>query len=89
MSVEVVVYVTNYCPYCFRAKRLLDSKKVTYQEVDVTNDPEKRDWLRKTTKMSTVPQIFIAGVPVGGSDDLHALDRAGKLDPMLRGETPS
>jgi glutaredoxin 3 len=80
---EVVVYVTDYCPYCVRAKGLLSRKGVAFTEIDVSGDDELRAWLVKTTGRRTVPQIFIDGVPVGGSDDLHALDRAGKLDAML------
>jgi glutaredoxin 3 len=80
---EVKVYVTSYCPYCVRAKGLLNRKKVPFTEIDVTNDEAKRAWLVDTTGRRTVPQIFIDGNPVGGSDDLHALDRSGELDRML------
>jgi glutaredoxin 3 len=83
MAAEVIVYVTDYCPYCTRAKGLLKRKGVAFTEIDVTNDPEKRAWLLEKTGQRTVPQIFIDGVSVGGSDDIHALDRAGKLDPLL------
>ena len=81
---EVVVYSTMFCPYCHRAKALLKSKGVEFTEIDVMMDPAKRE---EMTRLSgggrTVPQIFINGVPVGGSDELHALDRQGKLDPLL------
>lgn len=80
---EVKVYVTDYCPYCTRAKGLLKRKGVPFTEVDVSDDPEARAWLVSATGMRTVPQIFIDGKPVGGSDDLHALDRAGELDKLL------
>ncbi|MFO0562976.1 MAG: glutaredoxin 3 [Polyangiales bacterium] len=83
MAAEVIVYVTDYCPYCTRAKGLLKRKGVAFTEIDVSNDPEKRAWLLEKTGQRTVPQIFIDGVSVGGSDDIHALDRAGKLDPLL------
>lgn len=83
MSQRVVVYVTDYCPYCTRAKSLLERRGIAYDEVDVSNDPDKRAWLVSTTKRRTVPQIFIDGTPVGGSDDLHALDRSGKLAEMM------
>jgi len=83
MAAEVIVYVTDYCPYCTRAKGLLKRKGVAFTEIDVTNDPDKRAWLLEKTGQRTVPQIFIDGVSVGGSDDIHALDRAGKLDPLL------
>ncbi len=80
---EVKVYVTDYCPYCTRAKGLLKRKGVPFTEVDVSDDPEARAWLVSATGMRTVPQIFIDGKPVGGSDDLHALDRTGELDKLL------
>ncbi|WP_448202813.1 glutaredoxin 3 [Azospirillum sp. sgz302134] len=81
---EVVIYTTPFCPYCSRAKRLLDSKGVTYEEIDLYMQPGRRDeMVQRAEGRTTVPQIFIDGVPVGGSDDIHALDRAGKLNPML------
>ncbi len=87
-AADVVVYVTSYCPYCTRAKSLLSKKGAAFREIDVTNDSEKRSWLMKTTGQHTVPQIFINGKPVGGSDDLHALDRQGKLDALLGEAAP-
>jgi glutaredoxin 3 len=83
MAAEVIVYVTDYCPYCIRAKGLLKRKGVAFTEIDVTHDPAKRAWLFEKTGQRTVPQIFIDGVSVGGCDDLHALDREGKLDLLL------
>ena len=84
---EVIIYATRFCPYCHAAKRLLRDKGVEFQEIDVTFDPKTR---RKMTELAggrhTVPQIFINGHHVGGYDDLSALDKAGKLDPLLRGE---
>lgn len=80
---DVKVYVTDYCPYCTRAKGLLKRKGVAFTEIDVSADPEARAWLVSTTGMRTVPQIFIDGKSVGGSDDIHALDRAGELDKLL------
>ena len=81
---EVVVYSTMFCPYCHRAKALLKAKGVAFTEIDVMMDPAKRE---EMTRLSgggrTVPQIFIDGKPVGGSDELHALDRAGRLDALL------
>lgn len=68
-----------------RAKALLSKKGVRYQEVDVSNDDEKRRWLMQTTGQRTVPQIFINEKSVGGFDDIAALDRKGELDPMLAG----
>lgn len=83
MSVPVEVYVTNYCPYCTRAKGLLDKRGIPYETIDVTHDDEKRKWLVEVTGRRTVPQIFIGGKSVGGSDDIHDLDRAGELMKMV------
>jgi len=79
----VQVYVTDYCPYCTRAKALLDKRGIPYEEIDVSNDDAKRAWLVKATGRRTVPQIFIGGEPVGGSDELHELDRRGDLQKKL------
>lgn len=81
--VKVVVYSTNYCPYCHAAKALLKAKGVPFEEVNVEGDSEKRTWLTKTTGMTTVPQIFIDDKPYGGFDDISALDRQGKLNALL------
>lgn len=83
MAAKVEVYFTTYCHYCRRAMQLLDSKGIDYERFDVTNAPDRRAWLRETTGRHTVPQIFINGKSVGGSDDIHELDAAGKLDRML------
>lgn len=88
VKAEVIVYVTTYCPYCTRAKALLTKKGAKFREIDVTHDHDAREWLVKATGMRTVPQIFINGEPVGGSDDIHLLDRQGKLDALLA-EPPS
>jgi len=80
---EVLVYTTPSCPYCVMAKRLLTQKGVSYQEIDVANDGDKRRWLAETTGQRTVPQIFIGGKPYGGFSDIAALDKQGKLDPIL------
>jgi len=82
---KVEIYTTPICPYCARAKRLLSDKGVAFTEIDVSANPAKRQEMeQRADGRYTVPQIFIDGVGVGGSDDIHALDRAGKLDPMLR-----
>jgi glutaredoxin 3 len=81
--VRVVIYTTSYCPFCFRAKSLLRSKNVTFEEIDVTDDPERRAEMEKLSARHTVPQIFIDGKPIGGFDDAQRLDRSGKLDEML------
>jgi glutaredoxin 3 len=81
---SVVVYTTDYCPYCFAAKRLLTARNIAFTEIDVSRDPNARDALvRKSGGRTTVPQIWIGSVHVGGCDDLHALDRAGKLPALL------
>jgi glutaredoxin 3 len=79
MPAEVKVYTTKICPYCVRAKAVLAKRGIAYEEVDVSSDPATRDWLIKATGRKTVPQIFIAGDPIGGSDELVELDRAGEL----------
>ena len=81
---EIEIYTTRYCPYCVAAKRLLSHKGVTFTEIDVSGDQVARSKMvvRAGGRM-TVPQIFIGATHVGGYDDLYALDRAGKLDPLL------
>jgi glutaredoxin 3 len=80
---RVVVYRTPTCGYCFRVARLLESKGVRFQEIDVSEDFGKRQWLRDVTKQRTVPQVFINDKPVGGFDDLARLERTGQLDRLL------
>lgn len=82
---DIVIYTTFMCPYCSRAKALLDRKGQKYTEIDVSYDAAKRqEMTQKAGGRTSVPQIWINGQHVGGCDDLHALDRAGKLDPMLQ-----
>jgi glutaredoxin 3 len=85
MSAPVVEIYTQWgCPYCVRAKALLDSKGVTYTEIDVTMDTKKRaEMAERKPGARTVPQIFVDNVALGGSDDIAALNAAGKLDPIL------
>jgi glutaredoxin 3 len=83
----VEIYTTRYCPYCHAAKSLLKRKGVAYSEIDVGSARERREeMIRRSNGRMTVPQIFIGKVHVGGNDDLQALERAGKLDPLLSGE---
>ncbi|CAN1485342.1 GrxC Glutaredoxin and related proteins [Paracoccaceae bacterium] len=83
---SVEIYTTPSCPYCHAAKRLLDRKGVAYAEIDVSRDPALRQAMTvRANGRRTVPQIFIGARHVGGSDDIHALDHAGKLDPLLAG----
>ena len=84
MSARVLMYTTAVCPYCVRAKQLLKARGVTeIEEVRVYLDHERRDEMMQKTQRRTVPQIFIGDTHVGGCDDLHALDAAGKLKPLL------
>ena len=83
---RVTVYTTSYCPYCTRAKRLLERKGVAFQEIDAEGDDSLRAWLVEKTGQQTVPQIFVGDRSLGGFSDIDALDRQGKLDPILRGE---
>ena len=85
MSVpKVEIYTKWGCPYCVRAKALFDGKGVAYSEYDITlGGPNRAEMLARAPGASTVPQIFINDTAMGGSDDVHALDRAGKLDPLL------
>jgi glutaredoxin 3 len=80
---KIEIYTTPFCGYCARAKGLLDSKGAAYEEVDVMEDAAKRSEMRERSKRTTVPQIFINGQHIGGSDELAALERSGKLDPLL------
>jgi glutaredoxin 3 len=80
---RIEIYTTPFCGYCARAKGLLDRKGAAYDEMDVMMDEKKRAEMRERSKRSTVPQIFINGQHIGGSDELAALEQAGKLDPLL------
>lgn len=83
---QVEIYTKFLCPYCTRAKRLLDDKKVRYEEHDISmGGPKRAEMLERASGRSTVPQIFIGGRHVGGSDDLAALEREGRLDALLAG----
>ena len=78
----VIIYTTAWCPYCIRAKQLLDSKNVQYTEIDVS-ESDARSKMTSLTGGTTVPQVLINGQATGGCDELHALDRSGKLDTLL------
>jgi len=81
---EVIVYSKDYCPYCVAAKNLLTQKGIAYQEIDVGKDTAQyEDMLRRAAPRRTVPQIFIAGQPIGGFDDMKKLEQEGKLDSLL------
>jgi len=82
-SPSVVMYTTSWCPYCDRARKLLARKNVAFSEIDVESAAEKRAEMRNRSGRTSVPQIFIGDQHVGGSDDLHDLEEAGKLDGLL------
>jgi len=79
---QVIMYTTTWCPYCIRAKKLLDNKQVEYTEINVSH-PEERAKMVSITSGTTVPQIIINDKPIGGCDELYALERSGKLDKLL------
>ncbi|MEP7131155.1 MAG: glutaredoxin 3 [Sphingomicrobium sp.] len=80
----VEIYTKSFCPYCWRAKALLDSKSVRYEEIAIDGHASERQaMIQRANGRTTVPQVFIAGRHVGGCDDLMALDRAGKLDELI------
>lgn len=83
MVAKVEIFTKFACPYCYRAKALLDAKGAVYTEFDASGGPQRADMLSRSNGYTTVPQIFIDGQHIGGCDDLHALDAAGKLDPLL------
>jgi glutaredoxin 3 len=83
---QVVIYTTNYCPYCTAAKALLRRKSVNFEEIDVTHDPARRAEMEQLSQRWTVPQIFIDGHPIGGYDDMNRLDLNGMLDPLLEAD---
>ncbi|RYZ83544.1 MAG: glutaredoxin 3 [Moraxellaceae bacterium] len=84
MSANVLIYTTTVCPYCVRAKQLLQRKNIAYQEINLNTEPsEVRTDLMARTKHRTVPQIFINDQFIGGFDQLYALDRQGKLDELV------
>ena len=83
---RIQIYSKKNCPFCVRAKALLDRKGFPYEEIDAEGQDELRVWLAETSGQKTVPQIFVDGRPLGGFSDIDALDKQGQLDPLLRGE---
>jgi glutaredoxin 3 len=84
---KVEIYTTRYCGYCHSAKALLTRKGIAFVEIDVSGDPAGRSkMIERANGRMTVPQIFIGSIHVGGSDELHALNRSGKLDALLAAE---
>lgn len=82
---DIIIYTKGYCPYCTRAKQLLEQKKQSYNEIPIDRNPELRDEMIEKSGRTTVPQIFINGQHIGGCDDLHALEARGTLDALLKG----
>ncbi len=83
----VDIYTTRWCPYCHAAKALLTRKGVAFNEIDASSSSVRQAMIQRASGRSTVPQIFIGKVHVGGSDDLHDLDHDGRLDPLLASES--
>jgi glutaredoxin 3 len=82
---DITVYTRGWCPYCSAAKDLLTKKGAAFIEISIDGDAAQRDLMIERTGRTSVPQIFINAMHVGGCDDLHALDAAGRLDPLLAG----
>lgn len=85
----VEIYTTRWCPYCHTAKALLTRKGVPFKEIDVSSSVTRQAMIERANGRMTVPQIFIGKVHVGGSDDLHDLERQGRLDPLLASDSNS
>lgn len=82
---HIKMYCSGWCPYCVRAERLLNSKEVEFEKIEVSTE-EIRQEMEAASQRHTVPQIFVGELHLGGYDDIAALERAGKLDPILSGE---
>ena len=80
---KVVIYTTNHCPFCARAKALLRTKHIDFEEIDITLDEHLREEVTRLSGRRTVPQIFIDGKSLGGFDDIKELDMSGELDRLL------
>ncbi len=80
---SIVLYGTRFCPYCMRAKQLLSSKNIEFEEIRVDQDAEQRAIMRERSGRTSVPQIFYGDHHIGGCDDLHALEQRGELDTLL------
>jgi len=83
--VNIDIYTTHYCPFCIRAKKLLSNKKVEFNEIDLSENPDKfEEMLSKSNGARTVPQIFVNGEHIGDCDHIHDLDQKGELDKILK-----
>ena len=83
MNKEILIYSTSYCPFCDRAKKLLDNKGIQYKVIDLTSDPSELTKLKERTGMKTVPQIFIGDELIGGFQELSNLNQSGELDKKI------
>ncbi|MBA2651937.1 MAG: glutaredoxin 3 [Tatlockia sp.] len=81
---KVIMYSTTYCPYCERARELLEKKEVEYTDIKIDEHPEKREEMVAKSGGHTVPQLFINGQHIGGCDDMYALEAKGQLDKLLQ-----
>jgi glutaredoxin 3 len=81
---NVEIYTGDYCPYCMKAKQLLEKEKVAFTEINIGRDDEKRIELEKLSKIRTIPQIFVDGKFIGGCDDIYALHRSGEFDGIFK-----
>ncbi len=81
---KIIIYSKDVCPYCVKAKNLLQRKGAVYEEIKITTDEQKQEMIKKANGRMTVPQIFIGDFHVGGCDDLYALESEGKLDKILQ-----
>jgi glutaredoxin 3 len=88
VAANIIVYTTDYCPYCVQAKQLLKRKSAAYTEVNIEHRPELRTFLIQASGQRTVPQVFINGKSIGGFSDMAALDKKGELDRMLKEPPP-
>lgn len=84
MATNITIYTTRYCPFCVRAKQLFSSKDVGFNEISVDNNPKLRQEMTRLSGQRTVPQIWINNKHIGGCDELYALERANKLDSLLK-----
>lgn len=83
---KVLMYTTGFCPYCIWARRLLSNKGVDFEDIRVDQYPERRPEMEEKSRRTSVPQIFIGDLHIGGFDDMSALDKAGRLDAIISGE---
>lgn len=81
---NILIYTTNYCPYCVKAKKLLDQEHLTYTEINIERDQAKRDELEKLSHIRTVPQIFVDGKFISDCDGLYALHRKGEFEAIFK-----